>query len=461
VIYRRFFWLALITCFILTIAFSSSIYVLTYFEKSVYVNLFLSTIIALGFGTYLAFRLARPLERLKSRVELVAAGQLNEVVDLSRNETAEIHEIGKLMDQIASQLHQRITTIQRQKEELEAVLASMEEGLIAMDRNHVITLFNPAAARLFRVRREKVVGRSIEEVVRLPQLLQIIERGLASEKGAEEDLEILGEPKRHLRVHLSPLRNQGGIPYGVVLVVSDVTRIRELEGMRKNFVANVSHELRTPLTSIQGFAETLMNPAVTDPAETKKFLEIIQRHANRLGRIIEDILTLSRIERDAETSQIETKKEKFDDVIDAAIELCEVKAKSKGVGLVKDLRSKAVVNCDRYLVEQAVVNLIDNGIRYSDSGKPIELVSYISDGYAVLEVKDQGMGIAGKHLGRIFERFYRVDRARSRELGGTGLGLSIVKHIVTAHRGHIDVQSKLGLGTTFTVRLPLGPVGSN
>lgn len=454
-IYRRFFWQTLVTFAILTIALSTSIYVLTFIFNRIELNLLVSTIIALGVGTYLAFRVARPLERLKARVEKVAIGELNEVVDLARNETVEIHEIAKLMDQIANQLLQRINIIQIQKDEQEAVLTSMEEGLIAVEKNHLISHLNPASARLFRVHRDQVIGKPIEEVVRIPELLEIVHSGLKNPIHAEKDIQLLGEQKKFLRVHTSPLRNQSGDHYGVVLVVSDVTRIRELEGMRKNFVTNVSHELRTPLTSIQGFAETLMNPEVKDPKEIRKFTEIIQRHANRLGRIIEDILTLSRIEKDAESSYIETKLESFDEVVEAAVELCEVKAKSKGIVINFDVKAGQKVNCDRYLIEQAIVNLVDNAVRYSDTGKAVEVRTGLSDGEVFVEVEDHGMGIANNHISRIFERFYRVDRARSRELGGTGLGLSIVKHIVLAHKGKIEVKSQIGQGTVFTVRLPL------
>jgi two-component system, OmpR family, phosphate regulon sensor histidine kinase PhoR len=453
-ILRRFFWQTLVTFLILVIALSSSLYALLQTSLDLRLSFLLSTLVALGVGTYLAVRVSRPIERLRQRLEKVAAGELYEVVDLSKNETIEIFEIARSTDQIAAQLRHRIDVIQRQSDEQEAVLGSMDEGLFAVDRQQIITLFNPAAAKLFRVQRQSVVGRPLPEVVRVPELIALVQSAFGTTHTIEEDIEMLGDSSRYLRLHLGPLRNRSGESYGVVVVVSDVTRIRELEGMRKNFVANVSHELRTPLTSIQGFAETLLNPAVTEPTEVRRFLEIIQRHANRLGRIIEDILSLSRIEKDAELAQIEKKSESLNDMLSTAVELCEVKAQKKNISLSLKVAADLRVVCDRYLIEQAIVNLIDNAIRYSDPGKTIFLRASRSGATVNVEVEDQGVGIPQKHLSRIFERFYRVDRARSRELGGTGLGLAIVKHIVQAHGGTISVESFLGQGTKFSISLP-------
>lgn len=406
-------------------------------------------------GTMFSFQLAGFLERLRDRVQLVASGGLDEVVDFSRNEILEIHEIAKAMDDISAELHNRIDLIQRQKEELEAVLTSMDEGLIAVDKDHMITHFNPTAAKMFKAHRDVAVSRKVEEVIRHPELHKIIEHGIQSGHGREEDLIITGDTKQHLSVHCSPLRNQFGHQYGVVLVVSDVTRIRQLEGMRKNFVANVSHELRTPLTSIQGFAETLADPSFNDEEQSKKFIGIINKHANRLARIIEDILTLSRIERDTEDEQVELKLESIKSIVETATELCLMKAKKKKMELELKVDGDARVNCDRYLIEQSIVNLIDNAIRYSDDGNKIDIYCYEHEGFANIDVRDFGMGIAERQLPKIFERFYRVDRARSRELGGTGLGLSIVKHIAQAHKGQITVESKVGEGSCFKLSLPI------
>ncbi len=250
------------------------------------------------------------------------------------------------------------------------------------------------------------------------------------------------------------MRLQNDIRYGAVLVFSDVTRLRALENMRRDFVSNVSHELRTPLTSIQGFAETLLNPAVKDPKEIQNFLQIIQRHASRLGRIIEDILTLSRIERDAESNQIELKEDYLLPLMHAAVELCQIKAAKKKIQIELSCDAHIKATMDPYLLEQAVINLVDNAIRYSEDSRTIKLRTENRGSEVLISVQDQGSGIPKDLIPRIFERFYRVDKARSRELGGTGLGLSIVKHIALAHHGRVGVESELGKGSIFTIYIP-------
>ena len=453
---RKFFWYSLAWFGVLAILASFVFYVFEYnTEWTLPVKILATTSITLSLAIFFSFRVASNLENLRDRVKRVAVGELDEVVDFSRNEVLEIQEIARGMDDISAELHRRIDVIQRQKEELEAVLTSMDEGLVAVDKHHHITHFNPSAAKMFKAHRDIAIDRKLEEVIRLPELHRVVEEGMESGKGNEVDILTTGDTKNYLRVHSSPLRNQFGHQYGVVLVVSDVTRIRQLEGMRKNFVANVSHELRTPLTSIQGFAETLADPNFNDEEQSRKYIGIINKHAARLARIIDDILTLSRIEKDAEDAQMELKPESSKSIVETAVELCQMKAKKKNMTLNLDIQCDETVNCDRYLIEQSIVNLIDNAIRYSDEGGKVELSCSSGDGNIYIDVQDFGMGIAERQLGKIFERFYRVDRARSRELGGTGLGLSIVKHIAQAHHGNITVDSKVGQGSSFRLSLPI------
>jgi two-component system phosphate regulon sensor histidine kinase PhoR len=318
-----------------------------------------------------------------------------------------------------------------------------------------VLLINRAAGQILKVTPSDVIGKPFHEVIRVAEVLETVEDSLQRAEMLERDIELAtAKDTKYLQIHTSPLRLAGGGRFGVVMVFSDVSRLRELEGMRRNFVANVSHELRTPLTSIQGFAETLMNPAVSDPTEIKKFLQIIQRHAARLGRIIEDILTLSRIERDVEGSQIDLKIERLKPTLQAALELCQVKAEKKRIPLDLVCPDDLKVAMDPYLMEQAIVNLIDNAIRYSDEGKPIHVSAERQGNEVLIKIKDNGVGIPEKEVGRIFERFYRIDKARSRELGGTGLGLSIVKHISLAHKGRVEVASQVGQGSQFTIHLP-------
>ena len=241
---------------------------------------------------------------------------------------------------------------------------------------------------------------------------------------------------------------------GAVFVISDISQLRRLEGHRRDFAMNVSHELRTPLTSIQGYAETLMNPAVQDEGEKQKFIDIIFRHSKRLNSLIEDLLALSRLERDSAQKQIELKKSTLSSILRSAVELCEVKSKEKGVAIRLDVDEAIQAKVNATLLEQAIVNLVDNAIKYSGSGKEVWVRAQANHGEVGIHVTDQGAGIPSEHLGRLFERFYRVDKARSRELGGTGLGLAIVKHVALSHGGRVDVSSRIGEGSQFSIYLP-------
>lgn len=409
---------------------------------------------ALAVGFFMAYRLSRPLEALRHHLKKMAEGDISDRMRTLRTDLVEIHELAAAMEKVRDQLQKRIQTILAQKNELDALLRSMSEGVVAIDDHDRVLQINEAAGLILGVSPREALGQKMQEVIRIPEVFEVVNESLQKNQMQERDIHIEGYDKKYLQLHSSPMRMTDGDRLGVVLVFSDVTRLRELEGMRKNFVANVSHELRTPLTSIQGFAETLLDPSVKDPGEIKKFLEIIRRHASRLGRIIEDILVLSRIERDGESHQIDLKEDFLKPTLMAAVELCQIRADKKKIMISLDCSDHLRAPIDPYLLEQAIVNLIDNAIRYSDEGHPIEVKAQEAEKEILIQVKDSGVGIAEKHLPRIFERFYRVDKARSRELGGTGLGLSLVKHICLAHKGYVEAQSRLGVGSTFTIHLP-------
>jgi signal transduction histidine kinase len=238
-------------------------------------------------------------------------------------------------------------------------------------------------------------------------------------------------------------------------VTEQKNQLQRLENIRRDFVANVSHELRTPVTSIKGFVETLQEQGAADPQETKKFLDIIARHTDRLNAIIEDLLSLSAIEADSDRGRIEFSKESIRGVLVAAVELTMARAKQKDITIDVICNPLLDAQVNALLLEQAVVNLVDNAVKYSNAGSTVRVEGERNGGMLEISVKDEGCGIAAEYLPRIFERFYVVDKARSRKLGGTGLGLAIVKHIVQSHRGSVDVVSEAGKGSTFTIRLPL------
>ena len=259
--------------------------------------------------------------------------------------------------------------------------------------------------------------------------------------------------ERILNVRSTPLQGAGSETFGSLIVFNDVTQLRRLEDMRRDFVANVSHELKTPLTAIKGFVETL-HQGQADPEEARRFLGIIAKHVDRLNVIIEDLLMLSRIEDEAERAEIKRETVRLHDVFANAVQICRPAAEAKRIRIRVAGDETLTASVDPVLLEQAVVNLLDNAVKYSDPEREVEISGRAADREIRIRVQDQGVGIERRHLPRLFERFYRVDKARSRAVGGTGLGLAIVKHIAQAHGGHVSVESTVGEGSRFTIHLP-------
>ena len=257
-----------------------------------------------------------------------------------------------------------------------------------------------------------------------------------------------------LQVHGTTLLNHEEKRIGTVIVLDNVTHLRKLENIRKDFVANVSHELRTPITSIQGFVETLMEGTIDNKEEALRFLSIIAKHTERLSSIIDDLLSLSRIEQGAEENGISKEVCNIKDVLLNAVQSCILKADAGNIKLDLKCNDDLLLRINAPLIEQAVTNLIDNAIKYSGRDSVIYIKALRNNGDVIISVRDQGVGIKTEHLERIFERFYRIDKARSRKLGGTGLGLAIVKHISQVHGGYTTVESSFGKGSTFHIHLP-------
>jgi two-component system phosphate regulon sensor histidine kinase PhoR len=397
-------------------------------------------------------RITRPMEQIKSWAESVAGGKPH-----SRPPAAESEEISALseaLNRMAEELQDRIDTIMRQRNEIKAMLASMVEGVIAVDTQERLISMNDSAARMFACRPSDAQGRSIQEVVRNTTLHQFVRDALSSDRPVETDIVLSGTADRFISCHGTSLTDADGHQIGALIVLNDVSHIRKLETIRREFVANVSHEIRTPITAIRGFVETLQDGALDNAEDARRFLGIIEKHVNRLEAIIEDLLSLSRIEQEAETHDIHLSEASLLDVLQNAIQVCQVAAALKKARIDLSCSEHLVAGMDAQLLEQAVVNLLDNAIKYSDEGSSIQLSCTEGENEIVITVKDPGCGIEKRHLPRIFERFYRVDKARSRHLGGTGLGLAIVKHITQAHGGHIKVESAPGKGSAFSIHLP-------
>jgi two-component system phosphate regulon sensor histidine kinase PhoR len=436
-----------------------------YYRKIVLAALFLAIVASL-LSFILARRIIVPVQELEEGAKRFSRGEFSEKIHLPGID--ELKNLAMALNEMAAQLHARIQTITAQKNEQEAILASMTEAVIAVDSAERVLSVNGAAAELFQVDRALAPGKFLGEIIRNSAVQQFTARVLASVSPIEEDLTLsplLGD-ERHdliLQVHGSVLHDADNNPSGAVLVASDVTRLRQLENIRKEFVANVSHELRTPLTAIKGFVETLQNGALESKEDTARFLGIIAAQVDRLGVLVDDLLTLARIEREEEEEAIVLEERPLMPIVNAAIRDYAAAAAVKGISVEVSGEATVSTRVNAAMLEQAVGNLIDNAIKYSEPGKRIEIMVSRENADAIIRVNDQGIGIPHEHIDRIFERFYRVDKARSRKAGGTGLGLSIVKHIAALHNGRVSVISFPGEGSAFSIMLPLSPTtgGSN
>jgi len=403
-------------------------------------------------GWVLARRVVQPVVAISRAAKQMADGDLS--VRLPPAEVEELAVLTAAVHRLARQVDERSRVLGRKGHEQEAVLASMIEGVLAVDLQERVISLNRAAAELVGSPQADVLGRSLQEVLRNADLRRFARRALESAAPIEDDIVLHGPAEKILRVRGTALRDVAGRSAGAVIVLHDITRFRHLETLRQEFVANVSHELKTPIASIKGFVETLLDGAIHDPHDANRFLQIIARQADRLNAIIEDLLSLAKIEESEQAADLAVADTELRPVLEAVLADCQAKAAQRqiDVRLSCDPQLRAMVNPP--LLEQAVGNLLDNALNYSELGRRVEIAVELRNGEALISVSDEGCGIDNEHLPRVFERFYRVDKARSRKLGGTGLGLAIVKHIVQAHRGRITVASTVGAGSTFTIFLP-------
>lgn len=399
-------------------------------------------------------RISLPVTRMKRIAQLFADGQLN--IRVPAAGAAELDDLAKALNEMATQLQDRILTITRQRNELKAILASLVEGVLAVDSRGRIVSVNKAAARLLNIDPIHAQGRNVEEIIRNVGLQQFVRDTLNSDRPTEDDVSFPEEGGRFFRVHGASLADPQAERAGAVIVLSDMTRIHRLENLRRDFVANVSHELKTPVTSIQGFVEALLDGGLEEADQNQRYLGIIAKHAERLNAIIDDLLSLSRLEEVGERRALLFEKTQLRPVLEAALELSSVRAEQRRIRLELSCDETVEAKINGPLLEQAIVNLVDNAAKYSDEGSLVKIAVRQQDADILLSVTDTGCGIPREHLARIFERFYVVDKSRSRKLGGTGLGLAIVKHIALVHGGQVLVESTPGKRTIFTIRLPRG-----
>jgi two-component system, OmpR family, phosphate regulon sensor histidine kinase PhoR len=397
--------------------------------------------------------LSKPIRAMKKGAQLFAQGDFNKKLTIPNSD--ELGDLARTLNSMAISLDDRIQTITRQRNELTAILVSLNEGVIAVDNNEKVISMNPAASKILNITQESACGCYIHQIVRNSTLQKFLTSTLSSKDRIESAFSLpTQDGELYIQAYGTVLVDHDSNPQGAVLVLNDITRIRKLENLRKEFVSNVSHELRTPLTSIKGFVETIRSGDYKLPEEVTRFLTIISSKTDNLCSIVEDILTLSSIERDNEHREISMNLNSIQGIIQDAINTCHWKAVKKNISIKLECPSEVYSCINAPLIEQAIVNLLDNAIKYSNENTDIIILVKSSETELTISVQDHGCGIAEEHLGRVFERFYRVDKARSRKLGGTGLGLSIVKNIISAHNGNVIVNSKIGIGSTFEICLP-------
>ena len=408
-----------------------------------------------------ARRISRPLEEMKRGAEQLAIGRFDASPRIKVDHmTVEMAGLANAINQMAEQINQRVRIIIQQRNELEAVFSGMADSVVAIDADKNIIRMNQAASGLFMLSADSVKGKPAQGVIRNTQLLELIDYTLAHNSQQEKEVTVFsGTNPITLQTHAMPLRDEKGASVGVLLVMNDLTKLNRLENIRQDFVANVSHELKTPITVIKGYIETLLDGALAEQDTARSFLAVAAAQANRLDAIVDDLLTLSRIEDKSSREKVQTSPASARQVLENAVEACAPLAEEKRLQFEVECAPELSAPMNQPLLEQALINLLNNAIAYSPAGSTVRLfcrVSKKADGSSLLHlsVSDKGPGIGKEHLPRIFERFYRCDRARSRDMGGTGLGLAIVKHIVQAHNGTVEVESILGKGSTFTITLP-------
>ncbi|MBM4110716.1 MAG: PAS domain-containing protein [Phycisphaerae bacterium] len=392
---------------------------------------------------------ARDLRMIEAALDALADGRLP--ARFERPEHGEALRVSRALGRAQREVSTACSRLTVARDEVQNMLEALGNGLVALDREQRIRSANRIAEQLLGLSGD-YRGRLLQEVTRQPDLSRFVSEALAANEHLSAEIRLDGPDPLVVQVAGHPLPGRDG---GLLVVLDDITRLKRLESMRTDFAANVSHELRTPITNIKGYVETLQDIGYDDPQQVGRFIEIIHRNTHRLSMLVEDLLSLASLEQVDARTCLEFEEFELSQTLTAVHAELGDAARAKQVELSVSCASTIRVVANRTLLHQAVANLVSNAIKYSPSGSRVDMVGRLGGASIEIAVVDNGPGIPAKHLPRIFERFYRVDKARSRELGGTGLGLALVKHIALAHGGSVDAQSAAGSGSRFTIRLPL------
>ena len=425
------------------------------FTENILFSIFIAFVIALFMAYRYSKHITEPILSIAESAKRISRGDFDHKVKVATGD--EIEELGDAFNAMTEQLKKNISSLSEEHLKLQSILTSISEGLVAIDNEKRVMLINYSCKDILGVEEGHVYGRKLTDIIENPMVRDIVGSILENDEIGSREL-VFEEPHhRVIKISTGKIRADAMKReiIGTILVIRDITEIRGLEEMRKDFVANVSHELKTPLTSISGFVETLKGGAVDDIDVRDRFLDIIEMESARLSRLIDDLLILSNIE----TSQIGKARKDAIDMAKAVKEVCdmvEIRAQNKRVAVRSSIPDNLpALYGNRDWFKQMLLNLVDNAVKYTETGGSVDVSIHIIDEDAYIKIEDSGIGIPESDMPRLFERFYRVDKGRSRDDGGTGLGLAIVKHISIAFGGEIKVRSREGKGTEFVVRIPL------
>ncbi|MDO8602273.1 MAG: ATP-binding protein [Candidatus Omnitrophota bacterium] len=422
---------------------------LSVIRKAVLFSLIFALALAFVLGAMLTRGIVKPINKMIYVSNKFSHGDFSHKISISSKD--ELGELASVLNKMAQNLEDKIREIEIKNQHLVAILESMVEGIIVVDKTSRIISVNHTIEKIFNISKNNLEGRIFLEAIRNNDLSDIVRKVLQKGEITSCELKLVLPVQKIFQINASPVFEKN-IVSGCLLVIHDITDMRKLETMRKDFVANASHELKTPLTSIKGFLETLLEGAMDDKENNRRFLVIMQEHAERLNKLVDDLLSLSSLE----SKEILLRKDIFNiyQQAERAIKNYEAQLKKRGIEIRNELPLKLSVNADKDRIDGVLTNLIDNAIKFSKEKGFIKIYASEENGRIKIVIEDSGIGIPEKDIPRIFERFYRVDKARSRELGGTGLGLSIVKHIVELHGGNVGVESTEGFGSKFWFILP-------